>query len=164
MTYLEMLRQKGGQARLKLSKKLARFKLSSERGQEAQNDLIVYMSDYMSDLIAQGMSEQQAFDKAKAELAAPGDSDIHAELQERFRQYYENLNPADYEAVGLLYGGFLFLGLAVGSVTGFIASGGVPTFLKDGWIYTLVGAGTGTVIGLGLGLIGNAIVFATKRN
>lgn len=163
MTYMEKLRKKTGQAKEKLEKKLARFKGSSEQGREAQNDLIVYMSDYMNDLMSQGLSEQEAFEKAKEELTSHGDSDIHVELHERLRQYYENLNPADYEAVGLFYGGFMFLGIAVGTLTGFITSGGVPAFLEDGWIYTLVGTGAGIVTGLGLGLISNALVVARNR-
>lgn len=163
MTYMEKLRKKTGQTKRKIGKKLARFKGSSEQGREAQNDMILYMSDYMNDLMSKGFSEQEAFEKAKEELSTSGDSSLHADLQERFRQYYEYRDPADYEAIGLFYGGFLFLGIAVGTLIGFITSGGVPAFLQNGWIYTLVGTGAGGVIGLGLGQISNAIVVAMKR-
>ena len=121
--------------------------------------MILYMSDYMNDLVSQGLSEQEAFEKAKEKLSTSGDSDLHADLHARFRQYYENRDPADYEAVGLFYGGFVFLGIAIGSLVGFLTSGGVPAFLQDGWIYTLVG----TIIGMGLGQISHAIVVSMKR-
>ena len=163
MTYLEKLRRKTGQAKQKLEKRLARFKGSSEQGREAQNDLIVYMSDYMSDLMSQGLSEQEAFEKAKEELTSQGNSNIHLELHERFEQYYENLNPADYEAIGLFYGGFMFFGIAAGTMIGFITSGGVPTFSEEGWIYTLVGTGAGIVTGLGFGLISHALIVTRNR-
>lgn len=163
MTYLEKLRAKTSQTKRKIGRKLARFRGSSDQALEARNDMILYMSDYMNDLISQGLSEQEAFDKAKEELSAPGNSDFQADLHERFSQYYENRDPADYEAIGLLYAGFLFLGIAIGALIGFLASGGVPAFLQEGWIYTLVGTGVGTFIGLGLGELGHAILISVKR-
>lgn len=162
MTYLEKLRQKTGQTKRKIGKKLARFRGSSEQGREAQNDMILYMSDYMNDLISRGLSEQEAFAKAQEELSSPGVSDLHTDFHERFREYYENRNPADYEAVGLLYGGFLFLGLAIGALIGFLTSGGVSAFWQEGWIYTLIGTGVGIFIGLGLGQISHALVVTLK--
>lgn len=163
MTYLEKLRAKTNQTKHKIGRKLARFKGSSDQALEARNDMIVYMSDYMNDLISKGLSEQEAFEKAKEELSASGDSDFHADFQEHIQQYYENRDPADYEAIGLFYGGFLFLGVAIGSLVGFLTSGGVPAFLQDGWIYTLVGTGVGAIIGIGLGEISHAIIVGMKR-
>ncbi len=163
MTYLEKLQAKTNQTKHKIGRKLARFKGSSDQALEARNDMIVYMSDYMNDLVSKGLSEQEAFEKAKEELSASGDSDFHADFQEHIRQYYENRDPADYEAIGLFYGGFLFLGVAIGALIGFLASGGVPQFLQDGWIYTLIGTGVGAIIGIGLGEISHAIVAAMRR-
>jgi hypothetical protein len=163
MTYLEKLRWKTGQTKRKIGRKLARFKGSSEQRREAQNDMILYMSDYMNDLMSRGLSEQEALEKAKEELSAPGDSDRHADLHERFRQYYENQDPAVYEAAGLLYGGFLFIGIVVGALIGYVTSGGRPEFLNGGWIDTLIGTGSGALLGIALGLISNAIVVAIKR-
>lgn len=164
MTYLEKLRKKTGQTKRKLGKKLARFKASSEQGREAQDDMILYMSDYMNDLMSQGLSEQEAFEKAREELSASGDFDLHAGFHERFRQYYEERNPADYEVIGLFYGGFLFSGVVVGALIGYAASGGRSEFLNGGWIDTLIGTGSGALLGIALGLISNAVVVAiTKR-
>ena len=162
MTYLEKLRAKTSQTKRKIGKKLARFKNNSDQALDARNDMILYMSDYMNDLMSKGLSEQEAFAKAEEELSSSGNSDFHPELQERFRQYYENRDPADYEAVGLFYGGFMFLGIAVGALIGFLASGGVPAFLQEGWIYTLVGTGAGAIIGIGLGEISHALVISKR--
>jgi len=52
MTYLEKLKYKTGQIRSKLMKKLAKLKSRSDLSIEAQNDMILYMSDYMKDLIS----------------------------------------------------------------------------------------------------------------
>ncbi|MDR3288773.1 MAG: hypothetical protein LBT22_05035 [Peptococcaceae bacterium] len=162
MTYLEKLREKSGRSKRKIGAKLARFKGTSDKGLEAQNDMTLYMSDFMQDLISQGISEQDAFARAREALSAD-ESEQAADLHARFRQYYQNRDPADYEAVGLLYGGFLFIGLAVGALIGFLASGGVPAFLKSGWIYTLAGIAAGAMIGIGLGLLSNALIVTLKR-
>ena len=154
MTYLERLRQKAGQTRQKVGNKLSRFKPSSEQAREAKDDMVLYMTDYMNDLMSKGMSEDEAFNRAREALAA----DEGSELQNRFVQYYENRDPADYEAVGLFYGGFLFLGFAVGACAGYILGGGRMEFMSGGWIDTLVGAIAGAIFGIGIGEICNAII------
>jgi len=167
MTYLEKLRRKAGQTKSKLDRKLARFRRSSEQAQEARNDMFLYMSDYMNDLISQGLSEEDAFEKASTELAASrqnDNTDLHADFHERIRQYYLTKDPADYEAVGLFYAGFLFLGIVVGGLIGFGKGGALSGFTsQQGWIYTLIGVGVGIFAGMGLGLISNAIIATIKR-
>lgn len=164
MTYMEKLRRKTGQAKNKLLKKLAKFKNRSETSLEAQNDMIIYMSDYMNDLIAGGLSEREALERAKADLAFRSETARSSDLQERFERYFENRDPADYEAIGLFYAGFLFLGSAIGALVGFLGSGGRGNFLAGGWIDTLTGVVVGAVIGIGMGLISNAIITLKKKN
>lgn len=163
MTYWEKLRRKSEQSKRKLGKKLMRFQAGSDQGREAQNDMLLYMSDYMTDLITKGMTEQEAFARASEELQSASDSEYAAGLEERFRQYYTDRNPADYEAVGLFYGGFLFLGFTVGGLIGFLNSGGREAFLTGGWIETLIGAGVGTLISMGLGQLSNAFITLIRR-
>lgn len=163
MTYIEKLRQKSGQAKRKIGRKLARFKGQSGQGLEAQNDMTLYMIDYMNDLISQGLSEQEAFDKASEAMKFASDSQQSADLSERFIQYYENHAPATDDVIGLLYGGFSLLGMTLGALTGFLSSGGVPAFLDSGWINTLIGCGIGMFIGTGLSMIAHAIVTAYRR-
>ncbi|WP_416825630.1 hypothetical protein [Ectobacillus polymachus] len=163
LSYIERLRKKGVQTMGKVSEKLSLFKGTSDKSAEAQGDMLLYMSDYMEDLMSQGMSELDAFEKAKQQLAFESKSVNNADLKEKYLQYYENLTPEYYEKVGLFYGGFVILGLTIGALLGFLMSGGVPTFLKDGWIYTLVGCGVGLMLGVGLGLISNAIIVSKKN-
>lgn len=163
MTYMEKLRRKTGQAKNKLLKKLAKFKNRSETSLEAQNDMIIYMSDYMNDLIAGGLSEREALERAKADLAFRSETARSSDLQERFERYFENRDPADYEAIGLFYAGFMFLGSAIGALVGFLGSGGRGNFLAGGWIDTLTGVVVGAVIGIGMGLISNAIITLKKK-
>lgn len=163
MTYMEKLKRKTGQTRNKVAAKLAKFKSRSETSLEAQNDMILYMSDYMNDLIAEGFSEEEAFGRAKEELKFPSETEKSADLQERFAEYYKNCDPVDYEAIGLFYAGFLFFGLSAGALIGFLGGGGRETFLSGGWIDTLIGVGVGTIVGIGLGLISNAIILLKKK-
>lgn len=163
MTYLEKLRRNTNKTKNKIGAKLARFKGSSAQGIDAQNDMILYMSDYMNDLMSKGMTEQDAFKKAKEELAAPGVSDIRTDIRERYCQYYENRDPRDYEAIGLLHGGFTIIGLAIGAVIGYSVGGGWHTFLDGGWVDTVIGSIAGVMIGEGIALICNAIIEMIKR-
>lgn len=163
MTYMEQLQVKARQMKHKIGRKLARFRSTSDQVVDAQNDMILYMSDYLNDLMAQGLSEQEAFEKAKQQLLASSDSDRNADLHERLRKYYEDADPAAMEAIGLVYGGMLFLGIAIGGLTGLLIGGGIPSFLAYGWIYTLVGIAVGAFIGLGIGLLGNALIVAKMR-
>ena len=163
MTYIEKLRNKAGHTKKKLGIKLSKFKGNSSQTFEAQNDMVLFMSDYMNDLMSTGLSEEQSFEKAKVALAASEDSTLNTDIQERFRQYYENRNPADYEAVGLFYGGFLFVGIIIGALIGYIMSGGRQEFLNGGWIDTVVGAGAGALLGIGIGEICHASISLRNR-
>ena len=163
MTHMEKLRKKAGQTKHSIGLKMSRFKGSSSHALEAQNDMVLFMSDYMSDLMSKGLSEQHAFEKAKEALTASGESDLNTDIQERFRHYYENQNPAILEAVGLFYGGFLFVGIIAGALIGYIISGGRQEFLNGGWIDTLVGTGAGALLGIGLGEISHAVISIKRK-
>jgi len=164
MTYLEKLRLKTGQIKNSFTAKLAKLKSRSDLSIEAQSDMILYICDYMKDLMEQGLSEQEAFERAKEEFRFRSNTAKSADLQERFAEYYKNRNPADYEAIGLFYAGFLFFGLAIGTLIGFLDSGGRDMFLYGGWIDTLIGLVFGGVIGLGLGFISHAIIVLKHKD
>lgn len=163
MTYLEKLRLKTGEAKNKLNKKRIRLRSNSEQGLEAQNDMILYMHDYIEDLLTQGLSEEEAFLKAKQEMAFASGSVHEASLNERFEACYKGSDPSGYEAVGLLYAGFVMLGLVFGGLIGFFAGGGRAGFLAGGWIDTLIGGGVGLLTGVSFGLISNAAVDLIKN-
>jgi len=163
MTYMEKLRRKSGQARAKIGRKMARLKNRSEQADEAECDMILYMSDYIEDLAAKGMSEREAFDKASVELAASSESSGQADLRRKFKRYCANNSPADDEVAGLLYGGFAIISMAVGALVGFLSGGGRTAFLRGGWIDTLTGLGAGVILGAGLGLLANAVLAEIRK-
>lgn len=163
MTYMEKLRRKAGKNRDKLGQRLSRFKNTSIKSREVQDDMILYMIDYINDLVASGMTEQEAFEKASAELTFSSQTDQSDKLQEQFAQYYATIDPADYEIIGLFYAGFVLLGLSLGALIGFLGGGGVGEFMNAGWIYTLVGVGVGILVGTSFGLLANALLTPPSR-
>lgn len=144
ISYFERLGRKSDQVKDKLLRKMSKFKLTSRQTLEARDDLTLYMSDYVTDLVEQGHTEEEALAMAKTALKADSDSDQAADIRDRYVEYYLSQNPADYEAVGLFYGGFLFLGLGFGGLIGFLSGGGREAFLSGGWLDTLIGVGVGT--------------------
>lgn len=157
MTYIEKLRQEIDRGKNKVISMLRKLKGRSEASLEAENDMILYMSDYISDLMAEGLSEQQAFERAREELKFRSESAKSADLQERFAKYLESRDPADYEVIGLFYAAFIFFGLSIGGLTGFLSSGGRAMFQTGGWVDTLIGAG------VGFGLLSNAILVLKNK-
>ncbi len=71
-------------------------------------------------------------------------------------------NTGNEEPVGLFYGGFVMIGMAVGAFAGFMIGGGQEEFLGGGWIDSLIGVVTGLFIGVGLGLIYHGIFLSKK--
>ena len=165
MTYMEQLRKKSNQTKNQIGAKLAKFKTRSKKGEEVRDDMALYMSDYINDLISHGMSEEEAFAKASAEMAAAGksESEQNGDLGDKIKAYYENKSPAEYDSEGLLYGGFSTIGLVIGGFMGYLMSGGHVEFLNGGWIDMLVGMGVGSVLGVGIAMIVTGIIGVTKK-
>jgi hypothetical protein len=69
----------------------------------------------------------------------------------------------EYESVGLFYGGFVMIGMAVGAFAGFMIGGGQEDFLAGGWIDSIIGVVTGLFIGVGVGLICHGSVVSKKK-
>jgi len=122
------------------------------------------MSDYIADLISQGMSEEEAFEKAKAKLATSKDLSLQSDLQAKIQHYYESQSPAHFEAIGLFYGGSVILGLTVGALVGYLTGDGWQTFLRTGWIDVAIGAGVGCLIGVGVGLFCHGVMAVLSRS
>ncbi|MFD1407201.1 hypothetical protein ACFQ49_03330 [Kroppenstedtia eburnea] len=57
----------------------------------------------------------------------------------------------------------MFFGGSIGSLAGFLGSGAREMFLAGGWIDTVIGAIVGVSIGMGLGLISNAVIVLKKN-
>jgi len=152
-----------------INKKINKFaeeqKQNYLKGDEVRDDMILYMTDYINDLISQGMPEKDAFEKARTEMTAVGESgkSKDKDWNDKFKEYYKNKSPAAYEAEGLLYGGFTTIGLVIGGLIGYIAGGGRVEFLSGGWIDMLIGIGCGVIAGAGFAMIANAFIVSVKR-
>lgn len=163
MTYVEKLNKKAGDTKSKVASKFDKLKTRSEKSKEAQDDMILYMNDYINDLLSQGFSENEAFARASEVMQFDSDSEQASNLNDRFQEYYENKDLAQQEAIGTFYGGFVILGLTLGGLIGFLSGGAIGEFSNDGWIYTLIGTGVGLFTGVGLGLIAQGMVTLKKK-
>lgn len=65
------------------------------------------------------------------------------------------------ETDGLIYGGFITIGIAGGALSGYLYGGGHKKFLSGGWADTFVGSMAGLITGIGLGKIVNAVLHKT---
>ena len=68
---------------------------------------------------------------------------------------------AGRETEGLIYGGFIIIGIAAGALSGYFCGGGHKKFLSGGWADTFAGSMAGLMIGIGLGKIVNAVLHIT---
>ena len=156
MSYLEQLKAKARQTKSKAKSQLARFKSTSDKALEAQSDLALYMSDYINDLMSQGMSEEAALAQAKEALSAAEDSEHQAAIQARMASHWEMNDPKLYEMIGLVYGGLTVFGLALGGLIG---------WLFGGWLNFAVGGAVGTLFGACFGLLAHAgILFVYHKD
>ena len=161
-TYLEKLHWKATRTKRKAGTKLARLKGQSDKGLEAKNDMVLYITDYMNDLISQGLTEQEAYAKASEEMKSACDAEQAADASERFRQYYAAITPPEHEAIGLFHGGLLLIGMALGGLAGYLLGGGRMAFRGGGWVDTVIGLAAGLVVGLGAGTICHGVIVAKR--
>ena len=68
---------------------------------------------------------------------------------------------AGHTTEGLIYGGFIIIGIAAGALSGYFCGGGHKKFLSGGWADTFAGSMAGLMIGIGLGKIVNAVLHIT---
>ncbi|GIP41277.1 hypothetical protein J31TS4_45570 [Paenibacillus sp. J31TS4] len=160
LSYFEQLGRKSGQTKEKLLKQMAKFKLTSDQTMEARDDLTLYMSDYVADLMEQGHTEKEALRLAKQALASDSQSDQAADLQDKYMRYYLDRDPAVDETIGLYYAGFLMLGLVLGIVGGiFLALYVFPDRFWPSLIFTSL---LGVLAGLACGMLKHASTVSKK--
>jgi len=123
---------------------LAKLRVSSIQNDEFQEEIQTHIKDHVNELVAGGMTEEEALKIVLTEFEdidfselndKKGDSQMMTKADERL-----------YEAIGVFYAGFLFLGGAVG-------------FLIGSW----KGAILGVIMGVGLGLISHGITAVLNR-
>ena len=164
-TYKEHLQIKIERNRNKLSNKIEKYrhKFSLKPGnQDFTEELRTYLSDGLRDLMAQGLTEDEA-------LRITMEKFDEAELKESFGEFMKEFEEVGWgetemklrdwyvqygEIVGLFYGAFLILGITSGALVGFL----VGHTLKS----VLIGLAAGGGFGIGFGLLSNALFMAVK--
>ena len=161
MSILDRLKYKSRSVRSKTEEKIKKITGDTSVKKEASDDMYLFMSDYISDLTEKGMDESEAFEKAKSELAFSAAPSQTERLQKKYEDYYENIDPAYAEAVGLYYGAGVIIGAACGFIAG-IAAG--PLIYKNISFAAAAAAGTlfGVMLGIGFGMLKNASLL--KKN
>ncbi|MCL2136981.1 MAG: hypothetical protein FWH40_05620 [Coriobacteriia bacterium] len=174
MTYWEKLQDKVSRTRGKINRKLSQFKIQSSQSEESQADLSAYMTDFISDLISQGVSPEDALEQASRELAFDSGSMSANELSEHyaehFGRYFDLLDytgldrgsafMAEQASVGLYYSGGVLIGLVLGSLTGLFI--GLSYFASIFWLAVIIGALSGSVLGVGLAMLLHARALHTR--
>ena len=88
----------------------------------------------------------------------------HTAVNTHTAGYTHNAGHTHYtgrETEGLIYGGFIIIGIAAGALSGYFCGGGHKKFLSGGWADTFAGSMAGLMIGIGLGKIVNAVLHIT---
>ncbi|WP_210608080.1 hypothetical protein [Priestia flexa] len=152
LTYFEQLAFHTTKTLEEAKKTAAKFKWTSKKNQEAQEDLTSYMSDYIQDLVAEeGLSENDAFEKAKATFAVENPENPLLESNAKWLRHFE---PNVEEAIGLYYAAFMFIGLTLGALVGVILQ---MVVLKQGiGLLFFILTGIGFMLGLAFGMLKNA--------
>ena len=128
--------------------------------QDAQERINQYakkrvVSTLINDMVSEAPAPQESIQSTgNTDDANLADNTIHA----------DNTGHTHYtgrETEGLIYGGFIIIGIAAGALSGYFCGGGHKKFLSGGWADTFAGSMAGLMIGIGLGKIVNAVLHIT---
>ncbi|WP_251862325.1 hypothetical protein [Clostridium sp. Marseille-Q2269] len=156
MTYFEILGLKANDTINKAKKEVGKFKISSKKHEEETEELAGYMTDYIEDLVNQGYSEEDALQKDKIdfEVQNPENPLLKDEYCEKLQHYIESMDPATQEAIGLIYGSRLFIGVVVGGITGVLGQILFNSHIFGPILWIMLGLGF--MLGLALGMSSHA--------
>lgn len=127
---------------------------------EDEAELESYIQDYVEELIANGLSEEDALEKAAAVILAEQPKNPEEKRKEAYQAHYENISVAEEEAIGLTYGSRIFLGIVIGAMLGIITQ-----IIYTGSLFGIafgVFLVLGLFLGVALGLAGHAKIVKTK--
>jgi uncharacterized protein YoaH (UPF0181 family) len=162
MTCLEEVKQNIYQAKKEVRENIEQFKedtkkflkklqLSSHKNDDFQEELKSHIKEHVQELTAQGISEEEAIKIVFTEFQGVDFSELNQMEGEEQMKYNEAMKHWKYdEAIGLFYGGFLFLGGAAGFIVG--------NMYNMMWQAGV----TGIIAGIGLGCISHGLI-ALKR-
>ncbi|MDR2957501.1 MAG: hypothetical protein LBU61_04885 [Coriobacteriales bacterium] len=172
MTYWEKIQDKADRTRRKLSRKLDRLKLQSVQSAESQVDLSAYITDYINDLVSQGLELEMAFQQAIRELAYDSGSSDALELSEYYAAIFGNLHGKEWpedsalygfvgSGYGLYYSGGVIIGCILGALFGFVT--GLIFFSSWFWLTAIIGFFAGAVFGVGCAMLLHARALQKRR-
>ena len=146
--------------------------------QDAQERINQYakkrvVSTLINDMVSEAPAPQESIQNTgNTDDASLADNTIHTDntghthnaVNTHNAGYTHNAGHTHYtgrETEGLIYGGFITIGIAAGALSGYFCGGGHKKFLSGGWADTFVGSMAGLMIGIGLGKIVNAVLHIT---
>lgn len=146
--------------------------------QDAQERINQYakkrvVSTLINDMVSEAPAPQESIQSTgNTDDANLADNTIHTDntghthtaVNTHNAGYTHNAGHTHYtgrETEGLIYGGFIIIGIAAGALSGYFCGGGHKKFLSGGWTDTFAGSMAGLMIGIGLGKIVNAVLHIT---
>lgn len=146
--------------------------------QDAQERINQYakkrvVSTLINDMVSEAPAPQESIQSTgNTDDANLADNTIHTDntghthtaVNTHNAGYTHNAGHTHYtgrETEGLIYGGFIIIGIAAGALSGYFCGGGHKKFLSGGWADTFVGSMAGLMIGIGLGKVVNAVLHIT---
>ena len=146
--------------------------------QDAQERINQYakkrvVSTLINDMVSEAPAPQESIQSTgNTDDANLADNTIHTDntghthtaVNTHNAGYTHNAGHTHYtgrETEGLIYGGFIIIGIAAGALSGYFCGGGHKKFLSGGWADTFAGSMAGLMIGIGLGKIVNAVLLIT---
>ena len=146
--------------------------------QDAQERINQYakkrvVSTLINDMVSEAPAPQESIQSTgNTDDANLADNTIHTDntghthtaVNTHNAGYTHNAGHTHYtgrETEGLIYGGFIIIGIAAGALSGYFCGGGHKKFFSGGWADTFAGSMAGLMIGIGLGKIVNAVLHIT---
>ena len=146
--------------------------------QDAQERINQYakkrvVSTLINDMVSEAPAPQESIQSTgNTDDANLADNTIHTDNTDHTHTavnthnagYTHNAGHTHYtgrETEGLIYGGFIIIGIAAGALSGYFCGGGHKKFLSGGWADTFAGSMAGLMIGIGLGKVVNAVLHIT---
>ena len=140
--------------------------------QDAQERINQYakkrvVSTLINDMVSEAPAPQESIQSTgNTDDANLADNTIHADNTGHTHTAVNTHNAGHThytgrETEGLIYGGFIIIGIAAGALSGYFCGGGHKKFLSGGWADTFAGSMAGLMIGIGLGKIVNAVLHIT---
>ena len=146
--------------------------------QDAQERINQYakkrvVSTLINDMVSEAPAPQESIQSTgNTDDANLADNTIHTDntghthtaVNTHNAGYTHNAGHTHYtgrETEGLIYGGFIIIGIAAGALSGYFCGGGHKKFLSGGRADTFAGSMAGLMIGIGLGKIVNAVLHIT---